>query len=100
MQFVVDGNVDLAGAAACGVDDEGGRGAIAAGEILVEEVEPLMLGCGAVGGSMLEQSAGSELCEHLRFDAAEDFAEVEFAGVGEPRHWPKGSLRDGWRGRV
>jgi len=36
MELVEDGDVDLAGAAAGGIDDEGGGGAVGLGEIAVK----------------------------------------------------------------
>ncbi len=44
IEVVEDGDVDLAGAAAGGVDHEGGGGAVAPGEIAIEELEPVLLG--------------------------------------------------------
>ena len=61
MELVEDGDVDLAGAAAGGVDDEGGGGAVGFGEIAVEHFEPVMFGGGSGGGGVLEEAADGEL---------------------------------------
>ncbi len=81
--MIENGDVDLARAAAVGIDDEGGGGAVALGEIAVEEAEPVMLGGGAGGRGMLKETADGEIGEHLLLDAVEDFGEVEMAGVGQ-----------------
>ena len=61
IQVVEDGDVDLAGAAAEGIDDEGGRGAVGFGEIALEHFEPVMFGGGSGGGGVLEGVADGEL---------------------------------------
>ena len=75
------------GGAGCGrIDYEGRRGAVALGEIAIEKLEPMMLGCGSGGGSVFEEPADGELRKHFLLDAAEDFREVDVAGVGPARH--------------
>jgi len=86
IEVIEDCDVDLAGAAAGGIDYEGWGGSVAAGEIAVEELEPVVLGGGSGGGGVLEQAADGELGQHLALDAAEDFAEVELSGVVGSRH--------------
>ena len=44
IEVVEDGDVDLAGAAAGGIDDEGGGGSVTLGEIAIEKLEPVMFG--------------------------------------------------------
>ena len=88
IEVVEDGDVDLAGAAAGGVDYEGGGGSVALGEIAIEKLEPVMLGGGSGGGSVFEEAADGELREHFLLDAAEDFGEVDLAGVGSAGHSP------------
>jgi hypothetical protein len=46
----------------------------------------VMFGRGTGGGGMLEESADGEIGEHLRLHAAEDFDEIDAAGVGFARH--------------
>jgi hypothetical protein len=86
IEVIKDRDVDLARAAAGGIDDESGSGAVAAGQIAAEELEPVVLGGGSGGGGVLEQAADGELGQHLALDAAEDFAEVELSGVDGSRH--------------
>ena len=93
VEVVEDGDVDLAGTAAVGIDDESGSGSVAAGEVAFEEIDPVMLGGGAGGGGMLEEAADGEIGEHLRLHAAEDFDEIDSAGVRFARH--KGIIRIG-----
>ena len=81
MELVEDGDVDLAGAAAVGVDDEGGGGSVAVREIAVEQVEPVVFGGGSGGGGVFEEAADGEVGEHLLLDSAEDLVEVDLAGV-------------------
>lgn len=83
VEIVEDGDVDLAGARAVGIDDEGGGGTVTLGEIAVEEIEPVVFGCGSGGGGVLEEAADGELGEHFVLDAAEHLGEVDLAGVGE-----------------
>ena len=42
-----------------------------------------MLGGGAGGRGVLEEAADGEVGEHLGLDAAEDFGEIDMAGVGQ-----------------
>ena len=63
VQVVVNGDVDLAGAAALGVDDESGGGSVALGKIAVKEIEPVLLSGGAGGGGVFEEIADGELGE-------------------------------------
>ncbi len=86
VEIIEDGDIDLAGAAAERVDDEGGRGSVTLGEIAIEQCEPMIFGGGSGGGGMLEEAADSELGEHLLLDAVEHFGEVDLAGVGSARH--------------
>src|ERR1700690_87958 len=83
---VVDGDVDLAGAAAVGIDDEGAGGAVAVGKIAVQKTEPMLLGDGAGGGGMFKKLSGGEVGKHLLLDPVEHAAEVNFAGVGVASH--------------
>ena len=84
--FSEDGDVDLAGTAAVGINDEGGGGSVAAGEVAFEEIDPVMLGGGAGGCGVLEEAADGKIGEHLGLHAAKDFDEVDAAGVGFARH--------------
>jgi hypothetical protein len=86
VEAVVDGDVDLAAAAAVGVDDKGAGGAVTLGEIACEEVEPVLLGDGAAGGGLLEELAGGEVGEHLSLHVEEEVAEAHAAGVGRAGH--------------
>ena len=81
VEAVVDGDVDLAAAAAVGVHDEGGGGAVTLGEVLIEEIEPVLLGGGAAGGGMLEELAGGEAGQHLGLDVAKDGVQVNATTV-------------------
>jgi hypothetical protein len=45
VEVVEDGDIDLAGAAAGGIDYESGSGTVTLGEIAIEKLEPVMLGC-------------------------------------------------------
>jgi len=45
-----------------------------------------LFGGGAGGGGVLEHAADGEVGEHAVLDAAEDFGEIEAAGVGVARH--------------
>ena len=58
---VVDGVVDLAGAAAGGIDDEGGGCSVALGEVVGEEFDPEVFGGGAVGGGVFEDATDGEI---------------------------------------
>ena len=86
IEVVEDGDVDLAGAAAGGVDDEGGRGSVPLGEVAIEKLEPVMFGGGSGGGSVFEEATDGELGEHFVLDSAEDFGEVDLAGIGSAGH--------------
>jgi len=57
MELVEDGDVDLAGAAAGGIDDEGGGGAVGLGEIAVKHFQPEVFGGGSGGGGVFEEAA-------------------------------------------
>jgi hypothetical protein len=61
IQVIEDGDVDLAGAAAFGIDDESGGGGVALGEIAGENIEPVALGGRAGGGGVFEKSTDGEL---------------------------------------
>lgn len=99
IEIVKDGDVDLAAAAAIGVDYEGGGGAVALGEIAVKEVDPMLFGGGAVGSGMFEDSAGGEVRKHLMLDAEEDLAEIDAAGVfvGAHARFEGKGIGRGWR---
>ena len=86
IEVVEDGDVDLAGAVAGGVDYKGGGGSVTLGEIAIEKLEPVMLGGCSGGGCVLKESADGELGEHFLLDAAEDVGEVDLAGVGSAGH--------------
>ncbi len=61
VEVVEDRNINLPGAAAVGIDDEGGSGSVAAGKVTLEEIDPVMLrGC-AGGRGMLEETADREI---------------------------------------
>ena len=45
-----------------------------------------MLGGGSGGGCVFEEAADGELGEHFLLNAAEDFGEVDLAGVGSAGH--------------
>src|SRR6185437_3659834 len=79
IELVKDGEVDLAGAAAEGIDDEGGGGALGFGEIAAKHFEPVTFGGGSGGGGVLEGVADGKLGEHFVLDAEENFGEVEMA---------------------
>ena len=81
IEMVVDGDVDLAAAAAVGVDDEGAGGSVALGEIAVEEVDPVALGGGSAGGGVFEDFAGGEVGEHLLLDSEEDAMQIDASAV-------------------
>jgi hypothetical protein len=57
MELVEDGDVDLAGAAAGGIDDECGGGAVGLGEIAVKHFQPEVFGGGSGGGGVFEEAA-------------------------------------------
>ncbi len=82
IQLVINRDVDLAGALALGIDDEGGRGSVALGQISREEVEPLKLRCCPVGGGVFKEADGGEAREHFVLNAAEDFGDIDLSGVG------------------
>jgi len=86
VEIVVDGDVDLAGAVAVGIDDESAGGAVAVGEIAVEEREPVVLGDGAGSGGVVEEFAGGEVGQHLQLGLVEHAGEVDFAGAGVTSH--------------
>ena len=83
---VEDGEIDLAGALASGVDDEDGGGGEAFGEVAIEEVAPDLLSRVASGGAVFEGLGDSEIGKEALLDAGEDFGEVELSGVGGSRH--------------
>jgi hypothetical protein len=56
IEVVEDGDVDLAGAAAGGVDYECGRGAVSLGQVAIEKLEPVMLGSGSGAGGVFEEA--------------------------------------------
>ena len=98
IEVVVDGDVDLAAAGAVGVDNEGAGGAVALGQVVVEEVEPVLLGGGAAGGGMLKDLAGREIGEHLALEVEKDLMEVDATAVGVFAHrgwWERPSLIPG-----
>ena len=55
IKAVVDGDVDLAAAKAIGVDDESAAGAVALGEVAVQEIDPVLLGGITAGGGVSEK---------------------------------------------
>ncbi len=65
IEMIVDGNIDLAAAAAIGVYNEGAGGAVALREVAVKKVNPAALGGGSASGRMLEDRAGGKVGEHL-----------------------------------
>lgn len=94
IEIIKDGEVDLAGAAAGGVDDEGGSGAVTAGEIALKQIEPMLFGGGTGGGGVLEEAAEVEASEHFLLDAAEDGGEIDFSGIGKACHARPGYGRE------
>jgi len=77
IEIVEDGDIDLAGAAAGGVDNEGGGGSVALGQVAIEKLEPVMFGGSSGSGGVFEEAADGELGEHFPLDSAEDFGEVD-----------------------
>ncbi len=86
VETVEDDQVELAGAAAERIEDEGGRGAVALGEVALEQLTPLMFGSGSGSGGVLDQTDSGELGEHLVLDAAKDFGEIDVPGIGSAWH--------------
>jgi hypothetical protein len=99
-EVVEDGEVDLAGAAAVAIDDEDGGGAVALGQVTLEELEPMAFGGGALRRAVFEELADGELGEHFLLDAAENFGEVDFSGVVSSRHDPRMGVGRAEGGRV
>ncbi len=86
MQVVIYGDIDLAGAAAGGVDDEGGRGSVARGQVVGEEVEPQVFIGGAGGGGMFERMGDGDVGEEAGLNSAEHLVKVEVGGVDVAGH--------------
>ena len=86
VEAVVDGDVDLAAAVAGGVHDEGTGGAVALGQVTVEEPQPAELAGGSAGAGMLQRAADLQMRQHAALDVKEDLAEVDAAGVWGTRH--------------
>ncbi len=81
VEAVVDGDVDLAAAAAGGVEDEGARGAVALRQVLVKQIDPLLLGGDAFGDGVFEEVAHVEAGEHFVLELEKDFVEIDMAAV-------------------
>lgn len=81
IEVVKNGDIDLTGSMAVGIDDECGGGPVALGKMALEESQPVLLGGGPGCGGMLEHTSYGELGEHLDLDPAEDLGEVDLAGV-------------------
>lgn len=92
VEIVEDNDVDLAGAAAFGIDDEAGGGRVALREIAAENVEPDLLGGGAGGNGVFDVSADGHLGEHLLLDGTEGFDEVEVAQARQRERHPNVSV--------
>ncbi len=86
VEVVEDGEVDLLGALASGVDDEGGGGGEALGEIAGEEVAPKLFGGVARSGGVFEGAADGEVGKEALLNSAEDLGEVELSGVRVAAH--------------
>lgn len=86
IEVVEDGEVDLARAAAGGIDDERGGDAVTAGQIALKQIQPLLFGGGSGGRGVLEEAAYVEVREHFLLDAAEDVGQVDFSGIGKAGH--------------
>jgi hypothetical protein len=69
-----------------GVYHEGGGGSVPLGQVAIEKLEPVMLGCRSGCGSVLEETTDGELGEHFFLYSAEDLGEVDLAGVGSAGH--------------
>ena len=106
VKIVEDGEVDLAGAASGGIDDEGGGDAVAGGKIPLKQtillnkphnglapVRPLLFRSRAAGRGVLKEAAEAELGEHFVLHAAENLSEVELAGIGMAGHGSMGGFR-------
>ena len=88
IEVIVDGDVDLSAAMAAGIDDESAGGAVALGQIAIEQVEPVLFGGGSAGSGVLEDLARGEIGEHLLLNVEEDPAEIDAAGIGVLAHGP------------
>ena len=86
IKVVENGEVDLAGAVAVAIDDEGRGAAVALGKIAIEQFDPVLFGGGAGGRGVLEHAADGELGEHFVLDPAEGFGEVDLFGIGMTWH--------------
>ena len=81
IEAVVDRYVDLIAAPPVSVDDERAGGTVTLGKMAVEEIDPVLFGCGSAGGGMLEDATSGEIGEHLFLRMQEDPMQVDAMAV-------------------
>ena len=86
IQIVEDGDIDLTRTVTRVVDYKCGCRSIALGQVAIEKLEPVMFSRRSGSGSVFEEATDGELSEHFFLYSAEDFGEVDLAGVGSAWH--------------